>query len=262
MKLEELIEWDPSAYKKDKNFIYYKWEKLDWESPDNFKILKNWFWVWNYAYYDWNKIEWTDWKTFEYLDDNFYKDKDNVYYINCAINKRLEWADPKTFKVIRYKLWIDENNVFNFEKVDWADPKTFEKYLWNYYKDKNFIYFKDAWNNLKWWNDKNYKLELNPLKFKHYFNDFVWDDKNLYMEWKIIKWADPQTFESLGDWYYKDKNFVYIYNTEIEKIEWVDIETFEILDDYFSKDKNSVFYKKYKLQWANPKDFEKIDNDE
>ena len=52
------------------------------------------------VYYETRKVNGVDVNSFEYLKNDFFKDKNNVYYKN----KKLEIFKPKNFEVIDYSL--------------------------------------------------------------------------------------------------------------------------------------------------------------
>jgi len=90
------------------------------------------------------------------LNDNYAKDKNNVYYWW----DKLEWADVDTFEVLIYNYGKDKNNVYyEWKKIEWVlEPDKFkiidDKY-WEYNWEKYFLWKKEI------------KLEIIE----------VWDDK-------------------------------------------------------------------------------------
>ena len=91
-----------------------------------------------------------DVNSFEVLKNNFFKDKNNVYYKN----KKLEIFKPKNFEVIDYSLvkqnedlyyfTEDENNNTKFVPLESknVDIDTFQILDEDYAKDKNNTYYK------------------------------------------------------------------------------------------------------------------------
>ncbi len=175
-----------------------------------------------------------DIKTFEILDDNFAKDKNNVYQkVDPCDNNGNEywnfislWTNLKAFK-IEWIFFKNDKEIYN-EYVDIVknvDAKTFEFKNW-VYKDKNYIYdyYRESWTqectrNLWWtWFNKELLFIVNWADYKTYkkIKDFsYWNrwqyvetslnkDKNYYfLSWKKIKWTNSkEKLLDLGLWYY------------------------------------------------------------
>lgn len=100
-----------------------------------------------------------------------------------------------------------------------------------------------------------------------------------YDKKRIIKGADPKTFEVLNKHYTKDKNNFYIcswtgpdlfrISTKCEKIKNVDRESFEVIDNdpydnkysyNYAKDKNHVYFYGMIIENADPQSFQIINN--
>lgn len=96
-------------------------------------------------------------------------------------------------------------------------------------------------------------------------NYFVKDNRNVYCFFSDnanfkLEYADPKTFQVLGNGYAKDKNNVYWNDVKIEN---ADIETFEVMDDSieYAKDKNNVYFTwMAQKNIENPETFEFIQN--
>lgn len=85
------------------------------------------------------------------------------------------------------------------------------------------------------------------------------DYKNVYMGALKIEGADPITFEQERDYYWKDKNQVYLLQYGLQKliVEGADPGTFEVLGNFnWSKDKDNVFFNFDKLSGCSPNNFE------
>lgn len=124
-------EYDLNAYSKDKNNVYFFWEKIALAEPNTFQILnfryakdeKN-------AYFDLNKINWADVLTFSVLEwCDVSRDENNVYFEWNII----KWADTDTILCLSYDYFKDWANVWHRDalssslfKLIWADPITFE----------------------------------------------------------------------------------------------------------------------------------------
>ncbi|MCD4760606.1 DKNYY domain-containing protein [bacterium] len=70
-----------------------------------------------------------DAKTFVYLDYNFYRDKDTLYYYGYGWGK-VDFVDLDTFEILSNVYSKDKNNVYkyteSFEILEGVDPDTFE----------------------------------------------------------------------------------------------------------------------------------------
>ena len=165
-----------------------------------------------------NGIEDVD--TFEVLDDEYSKDKHNIYYDGVALSD----VDMDTFQIIMPNYYAkDKNSVYaGHKKIKGANPKTI--------KVLNIAYIKDD---------------------KTVFSDFSFSN--------TLKNADVKSFETLGQYYGKDKNNVYLMG---EKIKKADVKTFQVISEeffkHYSKDKNNVYLETYIIEGADPKTFEII----
>ena len=165
-----------------------------------------------------NGIEDVD--TFEVLDDEYSKDKHNIYYDGVALSD----VDMDTFQIIMPNYYAkDKNSVYaGHKKIKGANPKTI--------KVLNIVYIKDD---------------------KTVFSDFSFSN--------TLKNADVKSFETLGQYYGKDKNNVYLMG---EKIKKADVKTFQVISEesfkHYSKDKNNVYLETYIIEGADPKTFEII----
>jgi len=127
---------------------------------------------------------------------------------------QLFWVEPRSFKIRSDGITSDANNVYNQWKiVEWLDWESFEMIsLWNY--------FKSGWNIYSW------------LPRTHTNRD-GWLEK----AFQLTQDVDVATFQSLGLWYTKDKNWVYQTET-IRDVDWywektvtldADTSTFELI---------------------------------
>ena len=229
---EKMIELND--FIKDKNNIYYfsdgKLEKI------NLKIDVN---------------------NLEYLDDgnsvfsSYLRDGKNVYFVNDEDGKIkiVKNVDKNTFKVVNGNYGVDSKNVYYLgQKLDFVGLDGLKIFNEGYLKDKKNVYEISV-------ND-NDKVKVKPIKnlnidvatFEDIFGGLNYKDKNsvYYVDenngevsLKILKGADPATFEfgiiSI------DKNSVFIEN---QKLEGVSSKGFEILDNEFNfvKDYKNVYY--------------------
>ena len=229
---EKMIELND--FIKDKNNIYYfsdgKLEKI------NLKIDVN---------------------NLEYLDDgnstfsNYLIDGKNVYFVDNEHGKIriVKNADRNTFKVVNGNYGTDRKNVYYFgEKLDFVGLDGLKIFNEIYLKDKKNVYEISANDNDKVKVEPIKNLNIDVASFEDIFGGLNYKDKNsvYYVDenngevsLKILKGADPATFEfgiiSI------DKNSVFIEN---QKLEGVSSKGFEILDNEFNfvKDYKNVYY--------------------
>ena len=192
----------------------------------------------------------------EYLDDgnstfsNYLRDGKNVYFANDEGGKVkiVKNVDKNTFKVVNGNYGVDSKNVYYLgQKLDFVGLDGLKIFNEGYLKDKKNVYEISV-------ND-NDEVKVKPIKnlnidvatFEDIFGGLNYKDKNsVYYEdndgdisLKILKGADPATFE-FGI-ISKDKNSVFIGN---QKLEGVSSKGFEILNDSldFVKDYKNVYY--------------------
>lgn len=239
-------ECTPIYKDKEEKYLYY--QDQEWE----FKVMTQWV----------NKVmDLIDVKSFKILNhpsiDNagitigYSKDLNNIYhhintfYSNEDSLKALVWVDINTFEIIRcdYPYWCyfkDKNGVYydsdELIKLQWVDISTFDIFSFVYTRDKNSVYL--MWKKIP---------EADPNTFKVFstgpvLDNKAKDDKYVYCEDKVcFPWADAKTFQLLwlDSWLTKDKDHVYFGD---EVFEWPDVETFQnVGENGFAKDKNHVY---------------------
>ena len=192
----------------------------------------------------------------EYLDDgnstfsNYLRDGKNVYFVNDEGGKVkiVKNVDKNTFKVVNGNYGVDSKNVYYLgEKLDFVGLDGLKIFNEGYLKDKKNVYEISV-------ND-NDEVKVKPIKnlnidvatFEDIFGGLNYKDKNsVYYEdndgdisLKILKGADPATFE-FGI-ISKDKNSVFIGN---QKLKGVSSKEFEVLNNSlgFVKDYKNVYY--------------------
>lgn len=281
-----------SWYLRDKNGIYYYWNKLDFVDSCSFEVSpffdSRWYSQWfardkNYVFYLWRVLKKADVRTFTKIWP-FYKDKNYVYnsygetldaldvntfaynsekyfsydknWVYVSEDIMIKWADWKTFKKIGgWYLYKDKNNVYyKTEIINWADSETFEEISYEYYKDKNYIY-KSNWQIIEWADSETFSK----------FGKFYYDKNWVYPEkWFFISWAEIKSFKSLEDWYYIDnKNAYYInkyfkgwdYAYTLNVIKDVNIESFLKLSNWYAKDDINVYYLWLIVEWVDVESF-------
>ena len=255
---------DPATFEfgiisKDKNSVFINNQKLEGVSSKGFEVLADLFnFVKDYknVYYldresdgitykvkvlDTKGIDIPSFEFFGYSYNKYFKDKDNIYFLNDKDNKmefeKLTGANLKTFEIIDDYFARDDKNVYFFnKKVIGVDAKTFEEVDYDIVKDKNGLHI---------------LIDSNETEIK---------TKNLKADG-----IDLKTFKKLDNGYFKDKNNIYYgLSGNLYKIKNADLQTFEVLNSpysssvYFAKDKNNVYYNGKKLDGIVPNDFEQI----
>ena len=217
-----------------------------------------------------------DSKTFEVFDywGNYFHDKNNVYYENELYKiglKKIEEADKNSFEILNDEFSKDKNNVYYYgKKMKELSSEGLEFVGSDFKNDKDTIYFlktKDKVYALKTRDGKE-TYEIVPLNFDvnsfrysnadysyssgtdgyfqdkngvYYFDVFKLDELNLNNVFTKVKGADTSSFVQLMFDYSKDKNKVYRGDQEIKG---ADPESFKIIvtsDKIIIKDKNNVY---------------------
>ena len=255
---------------KDKNSFYYhsdndlKKIKSDIDVKSAEKVLKLNDFIKdksNLYYYSNGKIEKINLKidvnNLEYLDDgnstfsNYLRDGKNVYFVDNERGKVkiLKNVDRNTFKVVNGNYGVDSKNVYYFgEKLDFVGLDGLKIFNEIYLKDKKNVYEISVNDNDKVKVEPIKNLNIDVATFEDIFGGLNYKDKNsvYYVDenngkvsLKILKGADPATFE-FGI-ISKDKNSVFIGN---QKLKGVSSKGFEVLNDSldFVKDYKNVYY--------------------
>lgn len=141
----------------------------------------------------------------------------NLYYYDEFIS----WFDTDTFKIITHRTdTVNDTSPF-------------------YITDKKGVYYKNwSWEieQLEW---------AHPHSF-HLIDRFIAkDNDHVYYEGFIIEWVDVESFESLWQNYYRDKDSIYInkisistqyadgiyqqiYSGTMARLEWEDYDSFDV----------------------------------
>ena len=193
----------------------------------------------------------------EYLDDgnstfsNYLRDGKNVYFVNDEGGKVkiVKNVDKNTFKVVNGNYGVDSKNVYYLgEKLDFVGLDGLKIFNEGYLKDKKNVYEISANDNDKVKVEPIKNLNIDVASFEDIFGGLNYKDKNsvYYVDenngevsLKILKGADPATFE-FGI-ISKDKNSIFIGN---QKLEGMSSKGFEVLNDSldFVKDYKNVYY--------------------
>jgi len=94
--------------------------------------------------------------------------------------------------------------------------------------------------------------------------DLAKDKKHVYKGTSILIDADPNTFEQIENYYWKDKDHVYLlqFGGDNCKINGADPGSFEVIKDFlWTKDKNHVYYEFKKLLDVDPAEFTALEED-
>ena len=255
---------------KDKNSFYYHSDSdlkkiksdIDVKSAEKVMKLNDFIKDKNNLYYYSNgKIEKINLKidvnNLEYLDDgnsnfsNYLRDGKNVYFVDNEYGKVkiMKNVDRNTFKVVNGNYGVDSKNVYCFgEKLDFVELDGLKIFNEIYLKDKKNVYEISVNDNDKVKVEPIKNLNIDVASFEDIFGGLNYKDKNsvYYVDennekisLKILKGADPATFE-FGI-ISKDKNSVFIGN---QKLEGMSSKGFEVLNDSldFVKDYKNVYY--------------------
>ncbi len=135
------------------------------------------------------------------------------------------------------------------------------------YEEKNGkIYYK--WINGGSWKRENTLVDADAKTFETIKTDLNIhlgkDKEHVFKDASILEHADPNTFEQVKEYYWQDKNNVYLlqFGGTDCKIENADPKTFKVIKDYlWAQDKSNVYYRFDKLQDVNPVKFVAIDEE-
>lgn len=181
------------------------------------------------------------------LGSGYYSDHESVYFLNPRYEKsdyrKMEDADPESFEVIDEDFSKDRQNVYfegngirvifwenDIKHIVQADPETFQvikknsKALWVQDEENIFVWVREKIGPWK-------KIDADKETFQSLSGIYSKDNKRVYYEEKVVDGADPSSFVGISSSdsetrvdYAKDKNFVY---AGMEKLEGVDPETFD-----------------------------------
>lgn len=215
------------AYAKDKNQVYMAGVKIpSANSPESFVILQN----------------------------NYSKDKNNVYYRD----KILDNASPENFEVLQKGYARDQNSVFYEEiAVRNMDPASV-LFLECAVKDNKFVYSRFPKPN------QRIIPRIDSSTFRCLNGLYSKDKNSAYYNLHKIKGAEPKTFERLvplsseGCAYTPNCDFAVdkdsIYYTS-KKIVDADVETFQVLGKGYAIDQQNVYYRDQKIAEADVNTF-------
>ena len=230
-----------AGYIKEKNKIYFI---VTMEDSEKKEVVKN--------------IDFRTFKIFE-ENDNFAKDKDNVYYKN----KKLKNVDANSFQIENPFIVKDKDNVFYITNNEIIKIKGFSpeksKVIVQFYVptiliNKNGIYTFDKYENgeITIKSIKPARIDMNTLEVVDGENMtmllYLKDKNNVYFinykesEQKISD-IDVENAEDTG-------NDNYNIDIEIKKLESTDSGSFKI-DSIYGKDKNNLYFLNKKIVGSN-----------
>lgn len=225
------------GYAKDRNNVYYDDKKVLGADINTFEVKEDIVKDKNSIYSNGKKLEGADIQTFRKLNEYYDIDKNNIYYnLNSNLDiKRIKNTDGN-FKIIEEKLIKNKDGVYYLgEKIKEIDPNSFKIIRKNNFKKDNSYYAKDSKNV--------YYIQLDPSYILD--TDNTLKDNALKNVVKVLKGANPNTFEVINDYYSKDDKNIFYISWIVEKeplIKGADIKTFEVLNNDFSKDKDNVYF--------------------
>ena len=243
---------------RDKDNFYWYNQKVK-INPKDFKLYKNKdkivYFRNNGKIYDLkgldelNGIEDVD--TFEVLDDEYSRDKYNIYYGGVTFSD----VDMDTFQIIMQDTYAkDKNKVYYGSRpIREVNPKTVKILSEIYLKDDKSVFTKYG---------KIENADLDSFEVLGEMHIYAKDNKNVYLFGEIIKKADPKTFEIIKEkpTYSKDKKYLYYSGKKIDEIrDNLENMSAGVLD--IIKNGNRIYANGNRLNIENPENFKIIKND-
>lgn len=247
-------------------------EIIENADPKTFEVIANWrdydptdstpetsrFTKDNNNFYEYGEKLDVDEATFEFLDFNYAKDKDGIYFINGGVEKVAGEIDLQSFISMPCTYAKDKNDAYyrgrKLENVDvetfksledpnWCDPYSFEAA-----KDNNKCFFEGELVDMS----KCEEYEEKDLGF-----GYKKKDGKMYYNDTEMEGMDVETFKMMNKGYSKDKNAVYKYQNKVDFVS--DVESFEVIDDIYTKDENYVYSSENQIETSDSKSFEVLD---
>ena len=136
------------------------------------------------------------------------------------------------------------------------------------YEEKNDKIFYKWIRGGNWTRENTLLNEADAETFETINNDInvhLGKDKNhVYEDASILEQADPKTFEQVKEYYWKDKNNVYLlqFGGTDCRIKNAEPNTFKVIKDYhWTIDRNNVYYQFDQLLNVNPNKFVAVDEE-
>lgn len=296
VKTFEILSEYPGYYAKDKNNVYFKGKKLEKIDSKTFETMQNNFVKDRNGVYIIEEKEngeskaipineKIDFESFEKAEEsynadygNYYKDKDNIYYVDENGFKKLEGADVNSFERIENTfIYKDKNNAYyNGKILDGTDVESVKEIAGFFIADKNNVYY--GAEKLENISPKNFSYFSGGLSYNTIIKDKngiykFFENENEKSKIKTIKTIpldnkgiDLNSIERIdspmnSSDYFKDRNGIYYMDGEkFINLNVEDKDHFEVtLMGKYGKDKNAVYYQDKKMDGVNPNEFEELD---
>ncbi|MDP3995560.1 MAG: DKNYY domain-containing protein [bacterium] len=242
---EEISE---DGWAKDKNYVYWKGEKLDAPiDPATITLL--------HPYPD-----------TQYYTSSYIIDISGVWWYDKLHKGREAFklnADPATFSLVfEGRYGVDASRVFySGKEISGADPQSFAPlhssddtdYKNQYAKDKEHVYFVDS-----------LMPDADPKSFTYLEDGYAKDRSSVYYNGILLADADVRSFSVIknygNDMYAVDKDYVFSGSEILD----LDASSFEVLGDRMIKDSQGVYYREYNssppisIQGADAPTFQRI----
>ena len=233
---QELIGADAATFEqvndwlgKDKSHVYYEARLVEGCDPQTLKVVKKGLIcdAKDY-YYKGAAIHVADIESFEVLKLDEYnlwaKDSKCGYFDST----RIDSIDPGSFEVVGTFLAKDKNRVYyRYRVLPQADPATFEELEGCYMRDNIHAWYIDSLIP---------DAEGKTLQSKW---NYAWDSKRVWYNGRLLKGADPKTFEVLESGYYaKDAKTVWYHD---EVVKGADAPSFKDDGEMIGHDKNQRY---------------------
>ena len=180
--------------------------------------------------------------------DTYAKTNKAVYYLG---KKQTQVKDPKSFNLISNFYARDSLSVYklcDLEPLVEDKVETFETVGPVCAKSLSSVYCFDK-----------IVRKADPQTFEHIWRGFYKDRNHVYNLGQVLEGIDPSTFEILSWGYIKDAQEIYFFDESaklLTRLDSVDINNFEVLTQAYAKDQFRVYKEGKVLEGTNPKSFE------
>jgi len=225
----------------DKNHVYVPFDYLPYEFRDEHQHTDH-LWI----------VEEANPETFEKIDSDWSKDDVNYYYNYQPID-----VDYHSFEVLNENFAKDQNQVYllkDFQLLtSTIDAPTAKKLTNRYILDKNYLYDFQEYQNGKVVDSLIAISIQNQGDLRIIENEYLLFDKKIVYDGFEIENVDASTFQVVKLPYTKDQQQVYYYGKLIKGADPVTFEVFE--SPIYTRDKDRVFAYGEVLQEADVKTF-------